>query len=149
MLRDVIVRSNLEAALYGRILRTLRAWLGEPRLAVGASVCSCGELQRDQLVNDAHLRQLLFQVGEFLEPTALNGVHIHVGIKAAPLLKVLQALVKRYEGSVIGLNVDDKGLMMMCAFGLADDSTGSLTERGVSAARTSAGSSVLVPPSPT
>ncbi len=39
-------RPQLEAALYGRALRTLRAWLGEPRLAIELSMIGPGQERR-------------------------------------------------------------------------------------------------------
>ena len=40
------VRPQLEAALYGRVLRTLRAWLGEPQLAVELTMIGPEEQRR-------------------------------------------------------------------------------------------------------
>ncbi|MGH2873817.1 MAG: hypothetical protein ACRDL5_15320 [Solirubrobacteraceae bacterium] len=39
-------RPQLEAALYGRVLRTLRAWLGEPRLAIKLTMIGPAEQRR-------------------------------------------------------------------------------------------------------
>lgn len=39
-------RPQLEAALYGRVLRTLRAWLGEPRLAIELTMIRPEEARR-------------------------------------------------------------------------------------------------------
>ena len=40
------VRPQLEAALYGRVLRTLRAWLGEPQLAIEITMIGPEEARR-------------------------------------------------------------------------------------------------------
>ena len=48
-------RPQLEAALYGRALRTLRAWLGEPRLAIELTMIGPAEERRIVRTAELHL----------------------------------------------------------------------------------------------